>query len=60
MNTFEACATIEEFDGATTDEQKIEAFQSLIDSGVVWGLQGFYGRTANRLIEEGLCSPKEN
>lgn len=58
MNIYTACAIIEEFDEATTDEQKIEAFQFLIDEGVVWDLQGFYGRTAARLIEEGLCSPQ--
>lgn len=57
MDTYTACAIIEEFDGATTDEQKIEAFQFLIDEGVVWGLQGFYGRTAARLIEAGVCTP---
>ena len=30
-------------------------WQSLIDSGVVWKLQGFYGRTAQSLIEAGHC-----
>lgn len=43
--------------GDATDEQMIEAFQSLIDSGIVWKLQGFYGRTAAGLIDAGYCTP---
>ncbi len=34
----------------------IAAFQSLIDSGVVWQLQGSYGRSG-ALIDSGECSP---
>jgi hypothetical protein len=44
--------------GDCSEEEQIEAFQALIDSGVVWQLQGSYGRAANALIEAGLCSPK--
>ena len=40
----------------TDEDTVLEAWQSLIDSGVVWMLQGFYGRTATRLIEQGLCT----
>ena len=36
-------------------EAAIELFQELINSGLVWQLQGSYGRTARALIEEGLC-----
>jgi hypothetical protein len=41
----------------TDEDTVLEAWQSLIDSGMVWTLQGFYGRTATRLIEQGLCEP---
>lgn len=55
MTTFEAIMIIEEPDEGTTEETIIEAWQTLIDSGAVWTLQGFYGRTAARLIEDGIC-----
>jgi len=34
----------------------LEAFQLLIDTGRVWSLQGWYGRTATYLIDEGLVT----
>lgn len=55
---YDACAVIEGFDGQDHDEEEqIEAFQFLIDTGVAWSLQGFYGRAAAGLIEAGLCHP---
>lgn len=37
------------------EELTIEAYQLLIDTGVVWQLQGSFGRAAQHLIDTGLC-----
>jgi hypothetical protein len=56
MTTFEAVETLELNDDASWEEKR-DALQSLIDSGVVWQLQGSYGRMAQRAIEDGVCQP---
>jgi len=43
-----------------TQEEEIEFFQELINTGMCWNLQGHYGRTALELIERGLCKPKKD
>jgi len=44
------------FENGELDETALaEGFQILIDSGMAWRLQGFYGRTAKALIDAGLC-----
>ncbi len=55
MNAYLAIGIAEGFEVAESQEQFIEAWQHLIDTGLAWRLQGWYGRTASHLIGEGLC-----
>lgn len=53
MNTVDFI--IEYESGLLSDIEVIEGFQELIDSGLVWQLQGSYGRMAKALIDAGCC-----
>jgi hypothetical protein len=61
LTSLEACFIIEGICGYedTTDEDKVKAFQHLIDTGEINHQQGFYGRTAVVLIDQGLCQPRK-
>ena len=59
LNQFDAVMIAEGAMPAESEEQYLEAWQYLIDSGLCWKLQGFFGRQAAALIDEGLCSPAE-
>ena len=54
MDNIKAIEIIESKEDATQEEE-VAAWQYLINTGICWELQGFYGRTAMRLIEEGVC-----
>ena len=42
------------------EEQRVETWQYLIDTGRAWELPGWVGRVANNMIEAGVChSPVE-
>jgi hypothetical protein len=45
--------------GEMTEEEVVDFFQELVDSGLAWRLQGSYGRTATVLIESGFVTPAE-
>jgi hypothetical protein len=36
-----------------------EAWQHIVDTHVVWSLQGWYGRTAMNLIHDGFIKPAD-
>lgn len=59
MDTYTATGIAEGFIEADSNEQVIEAWQTLIDTGLAWQLQGWFGRQAQRLIEDGYCLPAE-
>lgn len=46
---------IEYEEGSMSEEDEIEFFQELIDTGMAWRLQGHYGRTAIAYLNAGLC-----
>ena len=54
MTISDAIMICEQLVPADHDEE-VEAWQHLINTAIVWQLQGWYGRTATRLIEEGIC-----
>lgn len=55
MTDLDAIMLIEDAEGENDEDEIIEAWQHLINTGTVWSLQGFYGRTAANLISEGIC-----
>ena len=42
-----------------TEDEQICAWQYLIDTGLCWSLQGWYGRKAQDLIDSGICEGAE-
>ena len=44
--------------GPSEQDKQIEAWQHLVDTGLAWSLQGWFGRTAMDLIEQGIIERK--
>ena len=38
---------------------QVEFFQDLIDTGMVWELQGHYGRVAQEMSRAGVCQARD-
>jgi hypothetical protein len=58
MDDYTATGIAEGFIEAEEESQVIEAWQHLIDTGLCWSLQGWFGRTAMQLIAQGVCEPR--
>jgi hypothetical protein len=56
MDSFTACGIAEGFIECDDEDMMQQAWQHLHDTGLAYQLQGWYGRTAQRLIEEGYIN----
>ncbi len=55
MDNVEAIDIAEGYRDAKDEAEYIAAWQQLIDTGLAWNLQGWFGRTAKYMIEQGYC-----
>ena len=53
LSTYEATGIAEGWIPAESKEQLIQAWQQLHDTGLAYKLQGWFGRTAQSLLEAG-------
>jgi hypothetical protein len=57
--SFDLISNIIAFESGELEENDIiELFQHLVNTGLAWSLQGSYGRTASALIDAGLVEGK--
>ena len=59
INNYNAVGIAEGFIECNNKKTIIKAWQYLIDTGLVFKLQGSFGRKAVDLINQGICKKKE-
>ena len=60
MDNYTAVGIAEGFIACNEEGEYIRAWQHLINNGMAWTLQGWFGRTAQALIEQGVCTNPRN
>ena len=58
MSPYMATGLAEGFEEGT-EAEILAAWQYLVDTGMAWKLQGWFGRQAMALLEAGIIEPKE-
>ena len=56
MDNYKAVGLAEGFIEADSEEQVLAAWQHLVDTWLAWQLQGWFGRTAQQLIDSGYIT----
>ena len=56
MTQFDAVGIAEGWIEPEDEDQVIEAWQYLHDTGLAYQLQGFFGRTAQHLLQSGIIA----
>lgn len=46
--------------GELDEDETVELFQHLVDTGMAWSLQGSYGRTAQAMINSGEVTTRDD
>lgn len=60
MDSYLAVSIAEGFaDEPSTENEVHDAWQYIVDHGLTYQLQGWFGRTARDLVEAGIIQPKE-
>lgn len=59
LTDYEAVGIAEGFIEEENVEVIIAAWQHLVDTGLAWSLQGWFGRQAKTLIDDGVISLKK-
>lgn len=60
MTTSQAIDIAEGFVSARDEQQYLDAWQILVNTGLAWRLQGWFGRMAVQMIEDKLILASEN
>jgi len=58
MSIFDATMIAEGVFEPSSEQEWIDAWQLLLDEGIVWKLQGWFGRMATQLLDAGIIVEK--